>query len=176
LKTIDLHIVDILHNSIRAKSKHIIINITDSDKSDKFEVILKDFGCGIDKSTLAKINQDFYSSRKERNIGMGLALLKFQTEITGGSFEIKSQLNLGTEVKACFIKSHVDMQPIGDIAGSFANFICQYQDINFELIYKTDNNHFEISSQDVKDVFQNLELNNPKIIKELANFIRQAIE
>ena len=67
------------------------------------------------------------------------------------------------------------MQPKGDLAGCLSDFICQYQNINFIIKYITDENTFEVSSQDIKDVFENMDLNNYKIISTVKELIAENI-
>jgi signal transduction histidine kinase len=175
LKTIDLHFIDILHNSIRAKATKIIISIEDNFEKNIFSIKIIDNGCGIDEETLNSITNTFYSSRKERKIGMGIALLKYHSELTGGNFEIKSELGKGTEISALFVPNNIDMQPLGDLADVFANFICQYNDIEFELSYNLDNELFELTTSDIKEVFEGIELNNFEIIQNLKELIKSNI-
>lgn len=172
MKTIDLHIVDIVHNSIRANADVISIIIIDSKKNNSFKLTIKDNGSGIESKTMEKIQKSFFSSRKERNIGMGLALLKFHAELCNGCFVIESEVGKGTIVKAEFQKDHFDMQPIGDIAGTVTRFMCQYQNINFIFKYYKDDDEFEISSKDVQEVFGNSDLNNAMVISKLSEYLR----
>ncbi len=71
MKTIDLHIIDIVHNSIRAGADEITIKFKDSTKIDLIELSIIDNGSGIDPEKLEKIKNQYFSSRKERNIGLG---------------------------------------------------------------------------------------------------------
>ncbi|MDR2010577.1 MAG: ATP-binding protein [Bacteroidales bacterium] len=171
MKTLDLHIIDIVHNSIRAGASVINIDIIDNDTENIFSVKITDNGCGMDKETLEAINESFYSSRKERKIGMGIALLKYHSELAEGEFRLTSELGKGTQIYGSFRKNHIDMQPLGDLSGTFANFICQYQDVEFKISYARNDEIFEISSSDVKEVFENINLNNFKIIQSLKTLI-----
>ncbi len=171
MKTLDLHIIDIVHNSIRAKASEIIIQIKDFANANTLSLCIEDNGCGISAEKLQEINESFYSSRKERKIGMGLALLKYHAELCDGSFSLNSVENIGTKVCASFVRDHIDRQPFGDLSGCIANFICQYSEINFIFRYYKDDNEFEISTNDVKEVFDNLELNNFNIISSLSELI-----
>ncbi|HOR60269.1 MAG TPA: ATP-binding protein [Bacteroidales bacterium] len=175
MKTIDLHIIDIANNSIRAKASEIVIEIKDSEKDNSITLIITDTGCGISPEKLKEINESFYSSRKTRKIGMGLALLKYHAEITGGKFELTSELGVGTKVYARFVRNHIDRQPIGDLPGTIAMFICQYSDINFIFRYISDDNEFELSTADVKSVFENIELNNHLILSNIKELISNSI-
>ncbi|MBQ2351088.1 MAG: hypothetical protein II394_02625, partial [Bacteroidales bacterium] len=66
-------------------------------------------------------------------------------------------------------------QPKGDLAGCFSNFICQYQDINFIIKYTTDDDYFELSTADVKEVFEGMNLNDVNIINNLKDLIAENI-
>ncbi|MCK9254660.1 MAG: ATP-binding protein [Bacteroidales bacterium] len=175
MKTLDLHIIDIVHNSIRAKANEILIEIKDLKKDNFVDLLIQDNGSGISPEKLVEIQESFYSSRKERKIGMGLALLKYHAEICDGKFEITSELGKGTKVFASFVRNHIDRQPLGDIAGTIATFICQYSDINFIFRYHIDNDMFEISTEDIKSVFEDVDLNNFTIISSIKELIFNSI-
>lgn len=163
------------HNSIRAGASEIIIRFIDSDIKDIIEFCISDNGKGITEDKLKMINNNFYSERKERNIGLGLAILKYHSQLCDGNFIIESKIGKGTKVCASFRKSHVDRQPIGNLAECIANFICQFPDINFIFSYESDNNHFYISTNEIKDIFNNIDLNTVHVINLIKNFIAENI-
>ncbi len=175
MKTLDLHIIDIVHNSIRAGAGRIGINIVDNEAENLFSIKITDNGCGMDKEMIDAINSTFYSSRKERKIGMGIALLKYHSELANGKFTLKSEKGVGTEVLAIFERNNIDMQPLGDFAGCFATFICQFQETEFVITYELDSELFEISTSDVKEVFEGMNLNNPTVILNLKELIQSNI-
>ena len=175
MKTLDLHIIDITHNSIRAGATGVYIEMEDSAARDLLSIRIADNGCGMPEDMIVAINDRFYSSRKERKIGMGIALVKFHSEMCNGNFWLKSKLGEGTELYASFQRSHIDLQPKGDLSGCFANFICQYQDINFIIRYIMDDDTFEITSAQVKEVFEGMNLNDYEIIKSLTELIHENI-
>ncbi len=164
MKSLDLHIIDITHNSIRAGATEITIEMEDSAARDLLSIKIIDNGCGMPEDMIQAINDRFYSCRKERKIGMGIALLKFHSEMCNGNFYLKS-----------YQRSHIDLQPKGDLSGCFANFICQYQDINFIIRYITDEGTFELSTAEVKEVFEGMNLNDWEIIKSLTELIHENI-
>jgi hypothetical protein len=175
MKSLDLHIIDITHNSIRAGATEIGIEMVDSAAKDLLSIKITDNGCGMPQEMIDAINSRFYSCRKERKIGMGIALLKFHSELCNGQFYLKSKVGEGTEIYASYQRSHIDLQPKGDLPGCFASFICQYQDINFKIKYITDDDTFELSTAEVKEVFEGMNLNNYEIINSLTELIRENI-
>ena len=86
MKTLDLHIIDITHNSIRAGATEITIEMEDSAARDLLSIKIIDNGCGMPEDMIEAINAKFYSCRKERKIGMGIALLKFHSQLCNGDF------------------------------------------------------------------------------------------
>lgn len=175
MKSLDLHIIDITHNSIRAGATQITIEMEDSAAKDLLSIRIIDNGCGMPEDMIEAINDRFYSCRKERKIGMGIALLKYHSQICNGEFFLKSKVGEGTEIFASYQRSHIDLQPRGDLSGCFANFICQYQDINFIIRYIMDEGTFELSTAEVKEVFDGMSLNDYEIIRSLAELIHENI-
>ena len=175
MKSLDLHIIDITHNSIRAGATEITIEMEDSAAKDLLSIRIVDNGCGMPQDMIDAINDHFYSCRKERKIGMGIALIKYHTQLCDGTFVLKSKVGAGTDLYASYKRSHIDIQPKGDLSGCFADFICQYQNINFIIRYITDEDTFELSTADVKEVFDGMDLNNYEIIKSLKELIHENI-
>ena len=175
MKSLDLHIIDITHNSIRAGATEITIEMEDSAARDLLSIKIIDNGCGMPEEMIAAINDRFYSCRKERKIGMGIALLKYHSQLCDGQFYLKSKEGVGTEIYASYKRSHIDLQPRGDLSGCFASFICQYQNINFIIRYIMDEGTFELSTADVKEVFEGMNLNNAEIIRSLTELIHENI-
>jgi len=62
------------------------------------------------------------------------------------------------------------------LPGTISMFICQYSDINFIFRYISDDNEFELSTADVKSVFENIELNNHLILSNIKELIANSIE
>ena len=175
MKSLDLHIIDITHNSIRAGATEITIEMEDSASRDLLSIKIIDNGCGMPEEMIEAINDRFYSCRKERKIGMGIALLKYHSQLCDGQFYLKSKVGVGTEIYASYKRSHIDLQPRGDLSGCFASFICQYQDINFIIRYIMDEGTFELSTADVKEVFEGMNLNDAEIIRSLTELIHENI-
>ena len=67
MKTIDLHIIDIANNSIRAKASEILIEVKDSEKDNSITLVITDTGCGISPEKLKEINESFILQEKLEN-------------------------------------------------------------------------------------------------------------
>ena len=69
--------------------------------------MVTDNGKGMSKEQVCKVIDPFFTTRTTRKVGMGIPLFKMEAEMTGGSFEIESDLNQGTKVTATFITTHL---------------------------------------------------------------------
>lgn len=93
-------LVNILKNSIEAKDikkkdSYVSINVKE-EKSD-IELIIKDNGIGMDKKTLDRVCDMFYTT-KEKGTGLGVALSKEIIEQHGGSIKYHSVKDKSTTV------------------------------------------------------------------------------
>ncbi|MBP7795687.1 MAG: HAMP domain-containing histidine kinase [Elusimicrobiales bacterium] len=68
-------------------------------EEDKAVIIIKDNGKGIPKEIIKRLGEKGFSVGKENGNGLGLWHAKTLTESLGGSLEISSETNLGTEIR-----------------------------------------------------------------------------
>ena len=104
-------LTNIIDNSIKASDTNSIIEIEGYYINDKNEYILKikDRGIGIPKEDLDKILEPFYMvdkarTRKNNGIGLGLSICSEICNMHNISLNIKSELNMGSEVILGFNK------------------------------------------------------------------------
>ncbi|HOB77324.1 MAG TPA: ATP-binding protein [Bacteroidales bacterium] len=156
MKEIVDHIIDIVNNSISAGAQNITIQIEESIKNDYLKLTIIDDGKGIDTDTIKIITDPFFTTKKDKKVGLGISLLKYHAELSEGKFQIKSELNKGTEVIASFKLSHVDRQPLGDIAGTIILLIMAHPNIHFVYKHKTDFGYFVLDTLDIKDIINDI--------------------
>jgi signal transduction histidine kinase len=132
VEDLSLHILDIVENSIRAGASHIEVRVVERKAESILDLYISDDGSGMDNETLDKISSPFYSSKKGKDFGLGISLLKQAVLETEGDFKIDSRLGIGTEIEASFISSHPDMKPLGDILLTMKLLKLSHEDINFK--------------------------------------------
>ena len=81
MEDISLHILDIAENSIRAKAKNINIMITEDYKNDLLTLTIEDDGEGMDEATKAFALNPFFTTKKGKKVGLGLALLALDFQL-----------------------------------------------------------------------------------------------
>ena len=128
MKELSLHILDIVQNSIRADASLVIINIFEDLAADTLSIEILDDGRGMDKETLKRFKTPY---NRTTQVGLGIPLFAQLARDCGGEFTIKSDINKGTVVKALFIRSHIDMPPLGSMVDTIVSLVAVNTDIDF---------------------------------------------
>lgn len=90
-------LINIIKNSIEAIRDKGEININSYSKDDNYYIEISDNGIGMDKDTLSKINEMFFTT-KVRGSGLGMPLSVEIIKAHNGSIEYESIKNKGTKV------------------------------------------------------------------------------
>lgn len=117
-------IVDIVQNSIEAKSSLIILDFI--EKSNILEVYVSDNGVGMDNEKLKQVVDPFFTDitkHKNRRVGLGIPFIKQTCEMVGGEFSIDSVLNEGTSVYFKLPLDNIDCPPLGNIIDLFSDLM-----------------------------------------------------
>ena len=123
MRSLSLHILDLMENSIRAGSSVVLVTIAGSPDEDRLEITVEDNGCGIRAST-EEITDPFYTTKSGGRTGLGLSLFRAAAERAGGDLTTyRSELG-GMAVKATMCLSHVDRSPLGDLATTLSSVVC----------------------------------------------------
>jgi len=176
MKELSLNILDIVQNSIRAKAYDILIEIIESVAKDIYQIIIKDNGTGIPAEILKNVTDPFVTTRTKRRMGLGLPLLKYHAELTGGNLKIESETGKGTSIRADFSNSHIDRQPLGDISGVLLILMATNPGIDFTYLHKTDNGEYRFSSKETMDYLEIETLNDRKLLEEIGNMINENLK
>ncbi len=163
MKTISEHVLDIVQNSVRANATLIEIIVVEDKKNDLYLLEIKDNGCGMSSEVLEKATNPFFTSRNTRKVGLGLSLLKQNAGQANGRFQIISEENKGTEVKAVFQFSNIDRPPLGDIWNTW--YLTLISNENLQLIYrhKTESGEFVFDSEEIKTTLSGVSLKQKEI-------------
>ena len=115
MEDISLHILDIAENSIRAKARNVDIMLAEDKNNDLLTLTIKDDGEGMDDKTKAYAVNPFFSTKKGKKVGLGLAFLSHSAEEAGGAMKVESEPGKGTKVTATFKLGHIDRKPFGNL-------------------------------------------------------------
>ena len=102
VEDLSLHILDIAENSVRARAKRIEITITRDAAGDFLTVEVKDDGSGMDRKTLARVRDPFFTTKSEgEGTGLGLSVSLGIVERHGGKILVDSEVGKGTTFTLC---------------------------------------------------------------------------
>lgn len=169
------HILDITENSVRAGAKLIEIIIDEDTEKDLLSVEIKDNGCGMHPEMVKKVLDPFYTTKTVRRVGLGLPLLKDAAERAGGIFELDSQENSGTSVKATFGLGHLDRQPLGAIINTMVILIISNSDVDFFYKHRHNDRRFEMDTREIRNEIDNVPIIHPEIIKYIKGVMAQGL-
>jgi len=173
MKTLALNILDISQNSIRAMADEIFIGITELSEKDLYQIVIEDNGKGMPPDILKNVTDPFVTTRTRRRMGLGLALLKYHAELTGGNIEVISEEGKGTQVKAVMSFKHIDRQPLGDITGVIRILVAGNQGINFIYRHITDAGEYRFSSEETKKYLEVDRLYEADLLDSICAMINQ---
>lgn len=165
--------MDVAQNSVRAEAKLVSITVNESDKDDFLSISIEDDGCGMSEEQVAQVIDPFFTTRTTRKVGLGVPLFKLSAEQTGGSFDIKSKIGEGTTTTASYVKSHVDMTPLGDINSTVRFLIQCNPEINFVFTRTTDNGSFTLDTRELKEVLGDVSLDTPDVLEWIKQYLEE---
>lgn len=170
-----LHILDISQNSLRAGASLVEISLVEDLINDRLDISIKDNGCGMNASEIEKALDPFYTTKKVRRIGLGLPMLKQAAIQTDGSFTIESEPGRGTTICAAFRHSHIDRQPIGDVAGAIVALILERPDVDILFTYRKDAYEYVLDTREIRETLDTVPLNNMDVIEYIRDSINDGM-
>lgn len=171
-----MHILDIAENSVAAQADRIEISVYEDQNKDLLKIEIIDNGEGMDKETLKKALDPFFSTKKTRRFGFGLSLLELSASAANGSFFIQSEPGKGTRTTASFQASHIDAKPLGDISQTITTLIMGHPDIRLIYTHHFNAEKYRLDTQEIKDQLEGIPINSLEVIKVIRKNIKDGID
>ena len=86
------HLLDLVQNSVAAGAKNIKVTINEPVAKDILTMTVEDDGRGMDRQTLAKVQDPFFTSKSFKKVGLGIPLLKATAQLCQGDFRMASSV------------------------------------------------------------------------------------
>lgn len=173
MRELSLNVMDVAQNSVRAQASLVYITVTESDKEDNLTISIRDNGCGMTDEQVQQVIDPFFTTRTTRKVGLGVPLFKLSAEQTGGSFDITSKVGEGTVTTASYVKSSVDMTPLGDINDTVKILIQCNPDIDFVFTHSTDLSSFTLDTRELREILAGVPLDTPDVLEWIAQFLEE---
>jgi hypothetical protein len=171
MKDISFHILDVVQNSLHAGADRIVIEMIENTKEGTLKLTITDNGSGMDQGMLDQVTDPFFTSSTSKKVGLGLPLLKQNAEQTGGVFEVSSELNNGTVVKALFNTRNIDMIPEGDLAATMRTLIASDPLKDFIYRQEKDGEEFELDTAAMRAELGDIDLSRREVLEFIAEFV-----
>lgn len=127
-------IADTAQNSIEAGASRVSIELVEDGKAVAVAVV--DNGKGMDAATRQRAFDPFCTEggkHDRRRVGLGLPFLKQLCETCAGDCSLASELGVGTTLRYRLGATHIDLPPMGDLAGMVTTLFGYPGD--FELVF-----------------------------------------
>ena len=173
MQELSLNILDIAQNSVVAGASLIEIGAEFDGDGRMMTITIKDNGKGMDKETLAAVENPFFTSRTTRKVGLGIPLFKMAAEQTGGSFSIQSEVGVGTLVTAVFDTAHIDCTPLGEVWDTVAILIQMNEEIDFVYTVRKGEEEFVCDTRMLKEVMEGAPLSDVMVVQWIKSFIEE---
>lgn len=176
MRELSLNILDIAQNSISAGASLITIEVSENTTDNTLLIGIYDNGKGMSEEQVKSVIDPFFTTRTTRKVGMGIPLFKMAAEQTGGSLEIKSELGVGTDVKAYFKTDSVDFTPLGDVASTIQMLITMNTDRDFVYKHTVNEKEFVCDTREIKEILGDVPLDTYEVSQWLKDFITENTE
>lgn len=177
MKELSLNILDIAENSVKAGAT--LTRISLDDDGERLVLTVSDDGCGMTEEVLKTVTDPFYTTRTTRKVGMGLPLLKLESEMTGGEIKVSSRHisghpdDHGTDVSALFYKNHIDCTPLGDVVSTIITLIQGHPDTDFLFIHRIKEKEVKLDTRELREVLVDVPLDTYDVIKWIKEFLNE---
>lgn len=166
--------MDVAQNSITAGASLIEIRVEEDRQKGELVISILDNGKGMSKEQVRRVVDPFFTTRTTRKVGLGVPLFKMEAEMTGGDFSVRSELGKGTEVRARFITTHVDMIPLGNINDTMVLLISCNPDRDFLFIHQIDGKKLELDTRQLRQVLgEDVPLNEPDVVQWIRGYLQE---
>lgn len=173
MEDLSLHILDIAENSVAAKADEIEIKIVEDEKKDLLALEIIDNGLGMDKQTIKRVLDPFFTTKSTRRFGLGLPLLSEAARAANGNLSIRSKKGKGTKIKAKFQYSHIDRKPLGDLGQTIITLVMGNPEIDIIYIHRKNSRKYYFDTRKIKNKLMDTPINSPEGMRILRADLRQ---
>lgn len=148
MRELSLHILDLLENSIRAEASVIELTLEIDAARDLLRIVVEDNGRGLSISRDEALDP-FRTTKAGKKTGLGLSLFRAAAEQAGGSLQLSQPAAGGVKVEVTMGLTHVDRNPLGDLAGTLSGMIWTNPGIDFRVRVRIDGREKYLSIRDL---------------------------
>lgn len=176
MRELSLHILDILQNSIEAGARHLDLEINESISANRLVISITDDGRGMDRQTVERVLDPFFTTRTTRQVGLGIPLFRAAAQQCNGDLIITSAPSVGTRVDVKFQRDHLDRAPLGDIKSTILSVILANQACDLRYSHHMDERCFEFDTAEMHQILGEIPFIEPRVRKWLDEYLQQGYD
>lgn len=167
MEELSQNILDIAQNSLAAGAENVEITLTETEET--LTVTINDDGRGMDAETQRSIFDPFYTTRKTRNVGLGIPFFAEAARQTGGDVQItgarsNGKAGRGTCITALFYKTSIDFLPLGDIAATLLAIIHGLNGANLIYSHVLPGKKIDFDTREIASVLGAVPMDEPEVL------------
>ena len=174
MRELSLNILDIAENSLKAQATLVEIDLCVVENT--LTIQIKDNGCGMSPEFLSKVTDPYTTTRTTRKVGLGIPLIKMESEMAGGNFDIQSQLGVGTIITTTFAVDHIDRPPLGDLGETIMTLLTQLDQTQIVFSYQVGKNIFKFDTNELQQQLDGSPIDTPEVLLFVKQMINENIE
>ncbi|MFZ5633321.1 MAG: ATP-binding protein [Bacillota bacterium] len=175
MEELSQHILDVALNSLKAGATRLEIFVREDIPANVLEFRVRDNGHGMAKEYIEKMQDPFFTTKKNKRVGLGIPLLKEAVERCGGIFKIRTSPTVGATVTAKFPYDHLDRAPLGDIAGTLSVLITSSQSIQIIYRHYYNDKAFFLDTGELESTLGGIPLHTPEVLVWLKDYLNRNI-
>ena len=172
---LSLNILDLAENSFTAGASIIEVKIEEDTDSDTLSLTVRDNGIGMDADQLKKVSDPLYSTKEQREWGLGIPFLQQTADLCSGKLLVNSAPGQGTEITLKVQLSHIDRPPLGDLPGTIAAVIAGHEDKNLSLIIRKDSETYNFQTEVIRSELGEIRLSGAEILDFIERDIAEGL-
>ncbi len=176
MKELAMHVYDLMENATAADATEVKLTIRDSLRDNIYAFTIEDNGKGMSPEFMARVTDPYTTTRTTRKVGLGLPLIKMNTENCGGGMKLQSELGNGTHLDFWFEHNSWDRPPMGDLAGSIVMLCAAHEEIHIIYRHITDKDEFVFDTAEIHEALGGMSMNDIKVMQWLKEMIRENLE
>ncbi|MBP5536462.1 MAG: sensor histidine kinase [Bacteroidales bacterium] len=176
MKELSMHVYDLMENSTAANSTEVKLTIRDSAKDNVYDFTIEDNGKGMTPEFLAKVTDPYTTSRTTRKVGLGLPLIKMNSEHCGGGMTLESTVGVGTKLHFWFQLDHWDRPPMGDLSGTIVMLSAAHEDIRIIYRHITDDGEYVFDTDEIHEALDGMSMNDVSVMNYLKEMVQENLE
>ena len=175
MEDLSQHLLDVAENGLKAGATRIDIRIDEDPDNDTLTIEIEDNGTGMSPELVQSALDPFVTTRTTRRVGLGLPFLAQAARAAGGDAEVWSAIGEGTKVRAVFGLSHIDRQPLGDIAGTLIGIIVGETRPRVVYEHKRADRTFKLDTDDLQEHIDPVPLDNPEVLRWIREYVTEGL-